>query len=122
MYKRSQLANSTPLVRWLLKYAEDHEVTLTELSRQANLSAGSLRSLVKYPERIPALETCIKLAIVTGTPAEEILQMAGLEGYAVPEQLDPNRSLLLRIYQSLPIDKRNTLVMIAQALQTAQGQ
>ena len=122
MYKRSQLANSTPLVRWLLKYAEDHEVTLTELSRQANLSAGSLRSLVKYPERIPALETCIKLAIVTGTPAEEILQLAGLEGYVIPGELDPNRSLLLRIYQSLPIDKRNILVMIAQALQSAQPQ
>ena len=82
MYKRSQIENSTPLVRWLLSYAIENEITLTELSRKANLSAGSLRSLVKYPERIPALETCIKLAISTGKPAEDILQMAGLDGYA----------------------------------------
>jgi len=68
-----------------LEYSTENEITLTELSRKANLSAGSLRGLVKYPERMPALETCIKLAKVTGKPADEILQMAGLEGYESSE-------------------------------------
>jgi hypothetical protein len=120
MYKRSQIENSTPLVRWLMEYSTEHEITLTELSRKANLSAGSLRSLVKYPERIPALETCVKLARITGKPAEEILQMAGLDGYESSEKLDPDRLMLLQIYQRLPIPMRRTLMKIAQAIELSQ--
>jgi hypothetical protein len=120
MYKRSRLENSTPLVRWLLGFVDEKEMTLTELSRLAGLSSGSLRSLVKYPERIPALETCIRLANATGKPANEILQMAGLDGYVMPEQLDPDQSLLLRIYQNLPIALRRTLMTIAQAIAASQ--
>ena len=122
MYKRSQFETSTPLVRWLLGYITEKEMTLTELSRLAGLSSGSLRSLVKYPERIPALETCIKLAKATGKPADEILQMAGMNGYESSETLDPDRLLLLQIYQNLPVVMRRALITIAQAIELAQSQ
>ena len=122
MYKRSQFETSTPLVRWLLGYITEKEMTLTELSRLAGLSSGSLRSLVKYPERIPALETCIKLAKATGKPADEILQMAGMNGYESSETLDPDRLLLLQIYQNLPVVMRRALITIAQAIDLAQFQ
>jgi hypothetical protein len=122
MYKRSQFETSTPLVRWLLGYITEKEMTLTELSRLAGLSSGSLRSLVKYPERIPALETCVKLAKATRKPADEILQMAGMNGYESSETLDPDRLQLLQIYQNLPVVMRRALITIAQAIDLAQSQ
>jgi DNA-binding XRE family transcriptional regulator len=64
-----------------MAYVKEHETNLTELALKAGLSSGSLGSLVKYPERIPALETCLRLSKVTGKPSDEIFQMAGLQGW-----------------------------------------
>ena len=77
--KRKQIVTN-PLTQWLLDYTDEHDISLTELSVRAGLSAGSLRSLVKFPERLPALETCMKLVEVTGKAPDEIFQMAGLNG------------------------------------------
>jgi DNA-binding XRE family transcriptional regulator len=118
MYKRKPIP-TTPLTCWLIAYVEEHETNLTELALKAGLSSGSLRSLVKYPERIPALETCLRLSKVTGKPGDEIFQMAGLDGYEPSEGMDPERLGLLRIYKSLPFPLRRTLVTIAQALETS---
>lgn len=106
---------TTPLTRWLIAYVEDHDTSLTELALRAGLSAGSLRSLVTYPERIPALETCLRLSKVTGKPAEEIFQMAGLNGID-SESLDPDRLGLLQIYQGLPAPMQHALLAVARAL------
>jgi len=53
--KRKQIVTN-PLTQWLLDYTDEHDISLTELSVRAGLSAGSLRSLVKFPDRLPALE------------------------------------------------------------------
>ena len=66
MSKKRKPIVTNPLTQWLLEYVDEHDVSLTELSVRAGLSAGSLRSLVKFPERLPSLETCMKLAEVTG--------------------------------------------------------
>ena len=81
------------------------------------MSAGSLRSLITYPERVPTLETCLRLSMVTGKSVDELFQMAGLDGYEPMENLDPDRLELLRSYQELPQQMRHTLGMIAQILE-----
>ena len=99
--KRKQIVTN-PLTQWLLEYTDEHDISLTELSVRAGLSAGSPRSLVKFPERLPALETCMKLAEVTGKAPDEILQMAGLNGATPTMALNPDSLALVRIYDSLP--------------------
>jgi len=118
MSKRKNIP-TTPLTCWLIAYITEHETNLTELAIKAGLSSGSLRSLVRYPERIPTLETCLRLSKVTGKPGDEIFQMAGLDGYELSEGLDPDCLGLVRIYKSLPFPMRRTLVTIAQALETS---
>jgi hypothetical protein len=117
MNKRKNI-RTTPLTNWLLNFVDEHETNLTELAVKAGLSAGSLRALVKYPERIPALETCLRLSKATGKPVDEILLMAGLNGVST-EQLDLDRTELLRIYQSLPQPAARILINLARALETS---
>lgn len=114
--KRKQIVTN-PLTQWLLEYVDEHDVSLTELSVRAGLSAGSLRSLVKFPERLPSLETCMKLAEVTGKAPEEIFQMAGLNGATPTMALNPDRLALVRIYDSLPAPLRQGLVQVARSIQ-----
>src|SRR5437016_5931484 len=109
MSKKKQIITN-PLTKWLLAYIEDYDTNLTELSLKAGLSAGSLRSLVKFPERKPSIETCLRLSQVTGRSADEIMQMAGLEGLTPSETLHPDRLALLRVYDTLPAGLRQTLV------------
>jgi DNA-binding phage protein len=115
MSKRKPIT-TTPLTRWLLEYVEEHETNLTELALQAGLSGGSLRSLVTYPERIPALETCLRLSKATGKPVEEIFQMAGLNG-SEPAEHDPDRIELIRAYQDLSKPMQHALLAVARALE-----
>jgi len=114
--KRKQIVTN-PLTQWLLDYTDEHDISLTELSVRAGLSAGSLRSLVKFPDRLPALETCMKLAEVTGKAPDEIFQMAGLNGVTPTMALNPDRLALVRIYDSLPAPLRQGLVQVARSIQ-----
>ena len=112
-----QKASLTPLARWLLDYTRDHEITLTELSRQAGLSLGALRSLVLYPDRNPKLETCLQLAKVTGEPVDKVISLAGLKAPSALSSLDPDRINLLRAYDGLNNPQlQRTLVAIGQLL------
>lgn len=112
--QRSQL---TPLARWLLDYVREHDTTLTELSRQAGLSLGALRSLIIYPERTPKLETCLQLAQVTRQPAEDMIRLAGVKVPTDLQQLDTDRIALLRAYDNLTQPHlRRTLATIGQLL------
>ena len=90
-----QKSSLTPLARWLLDYVREHEITLTELSRDAGLSLGALRSLVLYPQRVPKLETCLQLAKVTGEPPDRVIGLAGLHTPGNLDSLDPDRIKLL---------------------------
>jgi len=107
----------SPLGRWLLDYVAKSQLTLTELSRLAGLSEGTLRSLTYYPDRLPSLETCVRLAKATGYPASTFLQLAGVVEAAGVNQLDPQRLDLLRLYDRLRPDLQRMLVMIAESLQ-----
>ena len=110
----------TPLSTWLMNYVQTQEITLTELARRSGLSSGALRSLVVYPDRIPSLETCLRLADATGKPAEEIIQLAGLETPTSPERFHPDRLELIRIYDNLPAALRQALVVVARSIQNCQ--
>lgn len=112
-----QKSSLTPLARWLLDYVREREITLTELSRDAGLSLGALRSLVLYPQRIPKLETCLQLAKVTGEPPDKVIGLAGLHAPANLTNLDPDRIKLLRAYDGLTDPHlRRTLTAISQLL------
>lgn len=112
--------NLTPLATWLMEYVQTQGITLTELARRSGLSGGALRSLVVYPERIPSLETCLRLAEATGKPADEIIHLAGLEAPKNPERFHPDRLELIRIYDNLPATMRQALVVVARAIQDCQ--
>lgn len=80
----------------MLDYTREHEITLTELSRQAGLSLGALRSLMLFPDRIPKLETCLQLSKVTGESVDKVIALAGLKTPSPLVNLDPDRINLLR--------------------------
>jgi plasmid maintenance system antidote protein VapI len=105
-----------PLGEWLLEYVATHETNLTELSLQAGLSAGSVRQLVINPERQPTLETAIRLAEITGKPADELLQMAGVDSIGNIANLSPDRIEILQRFQRLPTSLRFTLLTVARNL------
>jgi len=116
-----QKANLTPLAHWLLRYAREREITLTDLSRQAGLSLGTLRSLILYPQRISKLETCLQLAKVTGEPPDKIFALAGLKAPVDLTGLDPDRIALLRAYDNLPsLQLKKALARFSQALAQSQ--
>jgi plasmid maintenance system antidote protein VapI len=105
-----------PLGEWLLNYVATNETNLTELSLSAGLSAGSVRQLVINPERQPTMETAIRLSELTGKPAEELLQMAGIDGFGNISNLSPDRIELSQRYQRLPTRLKFVLLTIARNL------
>jgi hypothetical protein len=119
--KPHQKANLTPLAQWLMDYVREQDTTLTQLSREAGLSLGALRSLVIYPERTPTLETCLRLAQITGRPRQEIIELAGLKAPIDLDSLDPDRIKLLRAYNNLhSVQLRQALAAFSEALVQAQ--
>jgi transcriptional regulator with XRE-family HTH domain len=117
MPRQSKKQAETPLGYWLLGYVATNHLSLTELSRLAGLSDGTLRSLIYFPDRMPSLETCVRLAKATGYPASEFLRLAGVVETAAVDHIDPQRVDLLRIYEQLRPDLQRMLVMIAESLQ-----
>ena len=115
MAKKRKPITTNPFTQWLLDYIEEHETNLTELSLQAGLSSGSLRSLVAYPDRKPSIETCIRLAQATGKSSEEIAQLAGLS-IAPDDKLHPDRCNLLQAYDALSNSKKRALLNVAEAM------
>jgi len=111
MKKRKLKPN--PLGEWLLNYVATNDTNLTELSLSAGLSAGSVRQLVINPERKPTMETAIRLSELTGKPADELLQMAGFDGFGNISDLSPDRIELSQRYQRLP--KRLKLALLTMA-------
>ena len=112
-----QRTRLTPLAQWLLDYVREQDTTLTELSRQAGLSLGALRSLIIYPERTPTLETCLQLAQITGRPSADIIRLAGVKVPIDLNSLDTDRITLLRAYDNLTNPKlRRALVALGQLL------
>jgi len=79
------------LGQWLLEYVDEHDTILTNLALQAGLSSSALRYLVKESHRFPSVETCLRLAIVTGRSAEEIFEMAGVLAPNGAAQFNPIR-------------------------------
>jgi len=115
--KKQKRIGPAPLAHWLLDYVDAHDIDLTDLAERAGLSAASLYALLNDPERVPTLETCLRLSMATGKSVEEMFRMAGQDGYKPVENLDPDRLELLRSYQELPRHMRHILCMIAQMLE-----
>ena len=116
MVRRKKNLQTTPLTRWLLDYIDEHDTNPTRLSRQCGLSDGALRSLTLFPERKPAIETCIRLSACTGKPVTEIMAMAGLDGTLVSESMHPDRIELLQIYDTLSLSYRDALLTVARVM------
>jgi len=106
----------SPLCQWIQEYSRAHDITLTELSREAGLSDGTLRSLMYHPDRLPTMETCLRLARATGEPVRTLLHLAGLPVSGEIEQYDLDRTNLLKIYNELPKPMRRMLLEIAMTL------
>ena len=111
--------NDNPFVRWLLGYVDMNDVNLTALSLKAGLSSGSLRSVVNFPNRRPSLETCVRLSEITGKPVQEILALADLSASQIGEDIHPDKSKLIQMYDLLPVAFRRSLVKIAETLSEA---
>ena len=116
MKKNRAPKNDSPFVRWLLGYVDRHEINLSALSLKAGLSSGSLRSVVNFPNRRPSLETCVRLAEITGKPVHEILELTDQGMGHVGENIHPDKSKLLQLYDFLPVAHRRALVKIAETI------
>jgi hypothetical protein len=119
MKKNKTPKNDSPFAKWLLDYVDEHDVNLTVLSLKAGLSSGSLRSVVNFPNRRPSLETCVRLSEITGKPLEEILTLTNLNVSQVGENVHPDKSKLIQIYDLLPVALRRSLVRIAETIAEA---
>ena len=119
--KQQERATPSLLGQWLLEYAASHDMSLTSLSLQAGLSSGSLRYLVKESDRLPSVETCLRLAEITGKGAEEIFEMAGVDAPEGAAQFNPIRMELIKIYDRLSPSLRSILLDIGRRLLEADG-
>jgi hypothetical protein len=119
MKKNKTPKNDSPFAKWLLEYVDEHDVNLTVLSLKAGLSSGSLRSVVNFPNRRPSLETCVRLSEITGKSVQEILALADLSTSQIGEDIHPDKSKLIQIYDLLPAALRRTLVKIAETISEA---
>jgi hypothetical protein len=109
-----------PLGERILAYIDENDTNLTALSLGAGLSAGSVRQIVLHPKRRPTLETCLRLAFVTGIQTEEILELAGFEPGLISEAHNPDRSRVLQFFDQLPTPKsKRAFVNIARDLAEA---
>ena len=117
MHRQIKRKATSPLGTWLLEFVQKNQFTLTELSRLASLSDSTLRNLIYYPDRLPSLETCVRLAKATGQPASTFLQLAGLSESPGINELNPDRAELLRLFDQLSPSLQRMLVMIAESLQ-----
>ena len=118
-HTKRQLAQQSisPLGNWLLEYIQQHELTLAKLSRQAGLSDSTLRNLIDHPNRLPSLETCVRLAKATNQPSSSFLQLAGLSETPGVNDLNPDRAKLLHLFDQLSPSLQRMLVMLAESLQ-----
>jgi hypothetical protein len=116
MPRRANKQAKSPLGQWLLDYVAKNQLSLTELSRLAGLSDGTLRSLIYYPDRLPSLETCVRLAKAIGYPASIFLQLASIVEASGVNALDLQRVDLVRMYDQLSPYLQRMLVMIAESL------
>ena len=108
--------NINLLGQWLLEYVDEHDTTLTSLALQAGLSSSALRYLVKESHRFPSVETCLRLAIVTGRSAEEIFVMSGVRAPNGAAQFNPIRMELLNIYDRLSPTLSSLLIDMGRRL------
>lgn len=107
----------SPFASWFMSYADENHLTFSDLARLANLSHGTLRSLRDYPDRVPTLETCLRLSDATCKPISEILSLAGIAPWDDAAQVHPDRTELIRTYDNLPNGRmRQALLDVARAL------
>jgi transcriptional regulator with XRE-family HTH domain len=103
--------------QWIVDYVDKNNMTLSDLARMSGLTLGALRSLIVFPDRVPTLETCVRLASATGTPVKELLDLAGVTSPENPEGLHPERLQLLAIYDALPGPLKASFFDLARNLQ-----
>jgi hypothetical protein len=65
------------------------------------------------------LETCVRLSEITSKPVQEILALADLSADQIGEDIHPDKSKLIQIYDLLPTTLRRTLVKIAETISEA---
>jgi hypothetical protein len=104
------------LGQWLLEYVDEHKTPLTNLALQAGLSSSGLRYLVKESHRFPFVETCPRLANVTGRSAEEIFEMAGVRAPDGAAQFNPIRMEFLHNFDRLSPSLRSLLINMGRRL------
>ncbi len=116
-YKYLNQSTYSPLGKWMIGYIDQEKISLAKLAERAGLATGTLRYLVTEPERIPTLETCVKLAEAINKPTKEVLQIAGISHKAIIHE--PQRESLLFAYDNLPNPLRGVLAEVANIFSEA---
>jgi hypothetical protein len=110
--------NLSPFADWLVKLAEERDLTLSALAQEAGLSPGTLRYLVVEPRRKPTLETCLRLSAVSGRPVGELLAMGGQDSNQPIDPYHPDRIMIVNIFDDLPPVGRTALLNVAKAIKS----
>ena len=109
--------NLSSFAEWLVKLAEERDLTLSAVAHQSGLAAGTLRYLVIEPERKPTLETCLRLASFSGQPVDELLAIANQRSSQLVDPYHPDRLKIMSIFDALPVDGRRVLLNVAELIE-----
>lgn len=119
--RKKKERETTPLTQYLLDYAHESGTNFTEMSEKAGLSSGALRGLLYHPDRMPSLETCLRISRVTDKTFDEICALAGIGKIPslaqVSSEHHPDRLRLISIYDNLPPDAQKLFSEFAEILQ-----
>lgn len=113
-FKYLNQSSYSPIGRWLIDYIDQEKISLARLAQRAGVATGTLRYLVTEPDRVPTLETCVKLAEATETKLVTLLETAELSHKAI--EYNPQRESLLQIYDQLPVKQREALFSVAASI------
>ncbi|MHB9134608.1 MAG: helix-turn-helix domain-containing protein [Armatimonadota bacterium] len=97
---------------WLRQELEHRRWNLAELSRRSKVTIGHL-SRIMSGERVPGIETLVKIAVALHLPAEEVLRHAGLA--TTPRGAVEGQEELQRYFAEMTPADRKRLLTIARA-------
>jgi transcriptional regulator with XRE-family HTH domain len=72
-----EVANVSELADRIRAYMKDHDLTLREVEELAGISRSSVSDILNNPNRVPKLDTFMRVADLLGLPLYRVIEMAG---------------------------------------------
>ena len=107
---------STPFAKWLVRYASQHNIALSDMAVEAGLSYSTLYKYIQNARQKPELRVILRLSEYTEQRADDLARLAGFAGYKPREPVGPDLRELMNIYNRLPISMQKFMLTNARQL------